>query len=634
MNMMMKNKFFRNIIIIVILAAVGMAPMFSTILQVKAGSPIPFVPEEHEYTPGRYGGTYRSADLEMASTMIPNIPGGFDQTGASMVYPVLVCLDYGVMEGIPPYGDLAEWWEVSEDSTTITFYLTSEAKWWDGEPVTAHDVKYTYDYIIDKKYGAYGYILNEVDKIEVLNDYALRIILKEPNAAFVQMLSMVSNWSAWIMPKHIYEGEEWEGNPRGLVAHPDMEDPEGKINPDGIIGAGPFIITEFEPGEYIVGVRYDYYHHGRPYVDKVIVEVVPDSVVGLTAFKAGKYDFLTNSYAPSFAEIESINNTEGITVALRGWVYDLSIIPNIQREPFDDIRVRQALSMAIDRESISRIAFSGYYPPDYWACIPFMERYQNKDATFPRYDKDAAEALLDEAGLPRDADGWRFKTTMINGPYPDDEIVSEAVVQYLREVGIDVEWLHYDGATWASKRNSGDFDMTAYWVNYAPDPHYNYRFFHTDGGSNYNEYSNPEVDALIEAGKLNPVWEERLAIYYEVQEILVQDIPWIPVVNEMYFFFKQDNWHGLPGDTPPDGGMGRMMTWMGGTQNVWNDEGSLEAPEVHTPWEVETVIEYVDRIEYVDVEKPTGITWTVLGAAVVASLVIAFAAGYFITKQK
>jgi hypothetical protein len=200
----------------------------------------------------------------------------------------------------------------------------------------------------------------------------------------------------------------------------------------------------------------------------------------------------------------------------------------------------------------------------------------------------------------------------------------------LKEVGIDVQWNLYDGTTWASKRNSKDFDLTCYWVNYAPDPATYDRYFQSKGANNYMGYNNSRVDELLAKAVQTPVWEERLKYYYEVQEILVKDIPWVPVVNEMYFLFKRKGWHGLPSDLPPDGGMGRMMTWMGGQYCVWHDSGSDKAPAIHYPWKVQEVT----VTKAVTQTVQTGMSAELQGVAVVAALIVGFAAGYFLRKSK
>jgi peptide/nickel transport system substrate-binding protein len=601
--------------------------IMSPLVLVKGGDPVPYYPVEYEYTPGRWGGTFRTAGLSMTSSLIDNVVGG---GGGPYFYNVLLCIDIGAAEGIAVYGDIAEWWEAI-DNRIFTFYLVKNAYWWDGEPLTAHDVKYTFDYMIDKQIRAYSYILKEVESIEVLDDYILRITLKKTNAAFIPTLALFSNWDAYIMPKHIYEGEDWDGHPRSQIVHPDMANPDGKINPDGIIGSGPWIPIEFEPEQSLVMVPNDMYHHGRAYVDKYIVEAIPDDTVGLAAFKAGNLDYLLGlSYAPSYAELITLNETEGITVDKVNWNYDRSILFNMRKAPYDDLRVRKAIAMAIDRELVSEIGFAGLYVPDYHAAPPGFFWYRNDEARFPDYNPAAAEALLDEAGYPRGSDGWRFSASLMSEPYADSRTTAELATQQLREIGIDVQWDQYDYSTWLAKLNEPDYDMSIYWVNYAFDPNIYARYFTTGGDGNYMGYYNEEVDQLCADAVIPGTLEERLPYYYEVQAHLVEDIPWVPIINTQYFLMYHDDWHGLPGH-PPDGSFGKMVTWMSGAWCAWNEAGSLEPRPIHVPWEEEPGPTPEVIIEYVDVPGPTtGITLPVLGIAAIVCLVIGFFASRYI----
>ena len=188
-------------------------------------------------------------------TLSPNFASdslGFAPT--SNVYSHLVAIDWGVNKGTGAYGDLAESWTTTEDGKTVTFKLVKNAKWHDGKPVTAHDVKFTFDTIIRKKYPAYV-VLKNIKDITVTDDQTVVLNLIDPEIGFVPMLAQVSTWTAKIYPKHLWEGQD------GFDTGPLVNAP---------VGSGPFKFSRWEKGGLVeLDANKDYFR-GAPKVDRLV----------------------------------------------------------------------------------------------------------------------------------------------------------------------------------------------------------------------------------------------------------------------------------------------------------------------------------------------------------------------------
>ena len=213
---------------------------------------------------------------------------GLDET-ASAVYSYLVTLDWGVTQGVLGYGDLAKDWEISEDGKLYTFHLYEGVRWHDGEPLTSADVKYTYDTIIEKGYPLSAY-LKDVKEIRTPDDYIVEIELNELATGFIPLLAQASNWFGSILPKHLYEGTDWDTGPCS-------ETP---------VGSGPFKFVEWVPDSHVVVEANDDYFRGRPQIDTIILQYVPDTNVAISMFQAGEFPYLPNHYIPSFGEIDQM----------------------------------------------------------------------------------------------------------------------------------------------------------------------------------------------------------------------------------------------------------------------------------------------------------------------------------------
>lgn len=429
---------------------------------------------------------------------------------AALVYCQLVAGDY--THGTGNYPELAESWEVSEDATEYTFNLIQNATWHNGTPVTSADVAWTFQEIIDKEGGAAPY-LSTVASIETPDDFTVKITLSEPNAAFVSGLGAF--YGPKIMPKALYEGTDWTTNP----------------NNDNPVGCGPYKFDEWERGSFISVVANEDYYRGRPLLDRIVMRFYP--IEGLiSAFESGEVKYSYENFP--FTEASRLQQDPRFCVEANPvpLVYWFGF--NLSRAPFDDVRVRQAIAHAINREDISERVFLGYAQPSY-GTAPKGWAY-NPDAEV-EYNIDEAIRLLEEAGFTPDANGVRLRATITVASVMSFPDVVTVIKEQLKEIGVELEIETMDFAAYTAKvTENRDFDIAGGGGLAGPDPNEFAPFVSSDGYRNIMGYSNPRVDELFVEGRQAPDQEERKTYYQEIQGILVEDMPRITVLDSVSAF--------------------------------------------------------------------------------------------------
>jgi peptide/nickel transport system substrate-binding protein len=432
------------------------------------------------------------------------------------------------------------------DDKTIEFDLKPGVRFHNGEDLTAEDVVFTFERILNRDIGAQrrGFV-REVGSVEETGDYTVRFNLKSPWPVFLQML--VHNQ---IVPKD-------------YLAR--VGDAEFARKP---MGCGPFRFVEGSLNEQIVLERFDDYYGGAevlppvapPYLDRVIFRMMPDASARVEALLAGEVHIIQN--VPSYMVSQLIGNpdiTIKTTVGTRPKFMDL----NVTVSPFDDVRVRQALNYAVDADRILFKVVSGYGMILPGPLSP-ANLYADPDLAPYSYDPEKAIALLDEAGYR--PDGISFVIDAY-GPYVE---IAEAVAEQLQGLGMDVtvrtceynalKPLLLNCERQAFLRDWGDsaFDPVGYveakWQTYVEGT--------AAGRGNYACYSNPRVDALIEAGASEPDPEKRRETYYEMQRLIREDAPavflYVPQEIEAAFA-RVHNW-----EPSPDSRINLHDVWLSG----------------------------------------------------------------------
>lgn len=414
-----------------------------------------------------------------------------------------------------PY--LAESWEVSEDLRTWTFHLRQNAVWHDGVPITAEDVKFTYDKIRDPEESTDTYTAAQnFASIDVIDEHTVQIVLNEPNALLPDVLS---SGGFEPLPKHVFEQYE---------RLTDAVD----VNTRYPVGSGAFRMGDVQPGSHIEVLAFDDFFLGRPQVDGITFKIVRDQNAAVAQIRAGELDWVAIE-AVHLAAVRSDPRME--VFSANGTRYVMAAINMSDHEPwhtlFSDVRVRKALMYAVDRVEITeRIGqdlmpiMDGLMPATLtWIPEPDIEPY--------RYDPERAMRLLDEAGWVdtngngiRDKDGMElsFYVLVDRGNAVREQIT--LVLQAAWEaIGMEVEYVATERTgRWLEETRAGTFPIR---VSTFPIPNadWAYRLFHSQGLNNSQKYVNPEVDRILEATVASPDVEERGRLLKELQEVLHED---------------------------------------------------------------------------------------------------------------
>jgi peptide/nickel transport system substrate-binding protein len=446
----------------------------------------------------------------------PNVTVGVpDVLTGCMLYDGLVRF----AEGFRIVPSLAKRWEIGADGLTYTFHLVS-ASWSDGKPLTSADVKYTL-LEVSSKYGSKFVAPGKaIEDIETPDAETVVVKLSKPFGPF--LFSLACEQNAAILPAHIFRGSDIFKNPASL-ARP--------------IGAGPFQLTEWVRGDHLTLVRNpNYWIKDQPYLDRIIIKIIPDSAARLLALQAGEVDYIDQYYFPLSAYALLANDPRFALKEVSYPSLDIVIL-NTRKPPLDRASVRQALLVAIDRNYLLKNVFLGTGQVARsiidtrlgWAYNPAVDYEQ----LYP-YDASKAAALLDAAGLKPGADGLRFALRLsFDTGRPEYTSLAQALQRYWQAVGIRVV-LEGTERPVVLKRVYSDYDFDATLQNYSTsgDPALGIsRAYHSEAikqGQTFNNasgYSSQEVDALFDKGRDAPTEEERRLHYFKVQEVLARDLP-------------------------------------------------------------------------------------------------------------
>ena len=432
---------------------------------------------------------------------------------ADSLFNALIELD----RNLRPQPDLALRWRVSNNGTVYTFTLAPNVKWHDGAPFTSADVKFTFDELLLKHHArskaGIGAVITSIDApapdTVVFN-------LRKPYGALLQLLNVTE---APILPKHLYQG----GDP---LTHP------VNLRP---VGTGPFKFESYRTDQQVVMVRNpNYFKPGLPYLDRLVFRVVPDSNAQSLALMGGEADYLAPLNA---ADVERLGARNDLTLAQTAFgsgggncITTLGF--NLDRKPLADLRVRQAIAHAIDRQQILRdVQFGlGKVPT---APISSGLPWAHAPGTLSRYgfSQQRATELLDAAGLPPGADGVRMNLELLH--FPTFNRIGEVMRQNLAKVGIRVLQKPLDRAAFVEavfSQRAFDANIISYCNGADPDSGVRRMYTSENIGkvpfSNAAAYRNPEVDKLFALAAESDNYDERSRHYAEVQKIIANDLPY------------------------------------------------------------------------------------------------------------
>ena len=413
-----------------------------------------------------------------------------------------------------PY--LAEKWELAADGKSLTLHLVKGAVFHDGAPITSADVAFSIGVI--QKNHPFKTMLEPVETVETPDPQTAIIRMSRAHPAILLAMSPAL---CPILPKHVF------GDGRDILTHPANTAP---------VGSGPYRLTEFKPGESITLERFDrFFIPGRPYLDKIVMRIITDPPTALLAME--RQELVYNSFLTTVRDAERLAKQPHIQIIDKGFegIGALNWLAfNTARKPLDDKRVRQALAYLSDRARMLKVLQGGKVPQALTPIHPGSPLYTTEVNHF-EYDLKKAEALLDEAGYKKGADGTRFKITI--DPIPGTVEATTGIAEFLRgqfkRAGVELELrVSPDFPTWAQRVAGQDFDLAIDAVFNWADPvigvHRTYLTRNIRKGviwSNTQSYSNPKVDALLDAAAGEPDSAKRKAEYKEFQQIVVDDVP-------------------------------------------------------------------------------------------------------------
>lgn len=440
---------------------------------------------------------------------------------ASNVFNGLIGYDFD----FNPTPDLAERWEVSSDGLRYQFHLSPDARWHDGEPVTAHDAEFTFNEVLARVHPRASRWWSNVASAKAESKHTFTVTLKTPFAPFLTLVGTRLGSGTLILPKHVYQGSDPRTNRANR--HP--------------IGSGPFRFKQWRAGSFIELERNpDYFKPGLPHLDRLLFQIVPDAATRLLAFESGEIDFL-HAYIVPYEAIGRLRGDDRFRVVergLEGAATNENLLFDLRNPHLRDARCRQALAYAIDRQAIidgalfglGRVARSHINSGLSWVHSPAFDDYAVRDLT-------RAGALLDAAGFERQEDGLRFRLRLTHDAGKDVERrVATIIRDNLGEVGIEVQVEPFDRPTYIERTfRDWNFDMALQNFVTGPDPalsvttRYHSKQILKVPFVNVMGYTNSEVDALMDADLLELERFRREEIWMRIQRVLMNELPALPL---------------------------------------------------------------------------------------------------------
>lgn len=428
---------------------------------------------------------------------------------------------------------LATEWNAIDD-TTWEFKLQEGVTFHDGEEFNAEAVKKSLDRVRDPEIASPRFFLFEmIESVDVVDDYTVQIKTAYPFAPLLAHLS--HNGGSIISPKSIEED---------YAAMENGEEP-GSVISENPVGTGYFKFESWNPGSEIKLTKNEDYWNEPAKVDSVTFKVVPEAATRVAELETGNAHII-DPVQPN--EVQQINDSGNGTVHQKP-SSSLSYIGfNTEKEPFNDVRVRQAISMLVNKDDIISGVYEGFGIPAKGPLAPGIFGY-NEDAKPIEYNVEEAKKLLEEAGY---ADG--FSTTIWTNDNPQRVDAAVLLQQELKAVGIDVQIEQMEFGTYLDQTAAGEHDMFILgWSNPTGDADYGmYALFHSsqkgDPG-NRSFYENPEVDKLLDEGRQETDPDARTEIYNKVQEHLIEDAPMIYIHHQEYLTGLANGVEGFDIDT-------------------------------------------------------------------------------------
>ncbi|HKL75943.1 MAG TPA: ABC transporter substrate-binding protein, partial [Halanaerobiales bacterium] len=476
-----------------------------------------------------YGGTIHLAETQSPEGMFNPLYSEttYDADIVDLVFEGLTYVD----KNFQAQPALAQKWEVSEDYKTYTFFLDNRAEFHDGEPVTAEDVKYTYEMFLHPDYsgvrasnftpilGAEEFQNGEADEvrgIKVIDDYTIEITLSKVHAPF---LTVTTGFG--ILPEHILS----EYDPV------DMKKIDFNQNP---IGSGPFEFVEYKTDEYTRLSAFENYRQGRPYLDNVVWRYVDEPALVIMLEK-GEIDY-AQIMASQFDRVKDMNNVTVHKQVRNGFGYLAFNL--VGDSPVADQAVRQAVAYGVNRKGFQEMVMNGLavnvnspISQASWAYTDDLNQYP--------YNPEKAKEVLREAGWEMKDGLWHkngeplsFTINASSGSEFINQLVALAQ-DNLNEIGMDVEIRKLEFNTMTERVDNNELDVWFMGWSFGADPD-PYNVWHTEGDWNRVGYGNEETDQLIEEARTTLDQYTRRQLYVEFQKEWNKSMPYLPMYANIY----------------------------------------------------------------------------------------------------
>jgi oligopeptide transport system substrate-binding protein len=442
--------------------------------------------------------------------------------------------------------DIAEKWEISPDGKTYIFFLHRGIHFSNGREVTADDIKYSFErvlnpatrsprtWVFDRIEGAQEFMKNhapELSGIKVKDAHTLMIHLTKPFGPFLSLLSLTT---ASVVPKE--EVEKWGAD---FSSH--------------VVGTGPFMLQQWQHSQHLCLVVNPKFFRSPPHIKGMVYRIIPEDLTTIVEFEIGNLDIIRIP-APEFHKYYthpgkySIKEQPGLNIYYVGL--------NCQQPPLNDIRIRQAICMAIDREKIRTTLFEkrgllalSPVPPLLRKSFPPLKDY------FP-YNPARACELIKKAGYPKG-----FPLTITITALPEVLDIVEVIQQYLQEVGIKVSIVQLEWSSFKEVVAQGKAQAfwLSWWADYPDAENFLFPLFHSSNwgaGGNRSFYKNRTVDLLIGEAQQQPDETTRIRLFHEAEKTIIQEAPIVSFWHQTDYYLVQpwvNNFIPSPLSTSEDG---------------------------------------------------------------------------------
>jgi peptide/nickel transport system substrate-binding protein len=438
----------------------------------------------------------------------------------------------------------------SDDKLTMTIKIRTDAKFSDGTPVKADDVVFTYNIPLHADYkGPRKGTFEKVTKVEKMDESTIKFTFKEPHAGFIDMMPYN------ILPQHLLKD----------VAIKDMDKSEFFKKP---IGSGPYKLDEWKQGQYLRFTRNDTYFAGKPAIEKITAKIVPDANAMMAQLQTGEVNVIgvpadnlavIEQYAKTSGKLQLLKGINASSYSYVGW--------NLTNPLFQDKRVRQALTMAIDRKAIVDSVAEGQgqvvhtqTPPSYWTFTDDVPKFN--------YDAEKAKKLFADAGwkdsdgdgvLDKDGKKFEFEMQNIQGNKIREKAMT-VIQQQLKKVGITVNTRIVEASAFTKNFQSKNFESIYYaWsISGDPNPQGIWHSSEIESGLNTVSYKNGEVDKLIEEDLRTFDKNKRKELLAKIDALIAEDQPYTFLYSPTVIMAYPAN---LTGFNPARDGLKEIEKW-------------------------------------------------------------------------